>query len=160
MPAVRAAGTLTVTANFANTETVTVGGKVYTFQDTLTDVDGNVKVGASASASLDNLKAAINLESGAGTAYAASMTENLNVRVSSKTATTIVVKARVPGTIGNLIASTETGANASWGGAVLASGTGSVASDLHTFLAAKQLPADVAQEIRDIIDAQGSDVSA
>lgn len=64
-----ALGTLTAAANVADTETVTIGGKVYTFQATLTNVDGNVKVGADAATSLANLHAAINLGSGAGTAF-------------------------------------------------------------------------------------------
>ena len=38
---VKATGTLTLTANPLNTETVTIDGKVYTFQTSMTDVDGN-----------------------------------------------------------------------------------------------------------------------
>ena len=68
--------TLTLGAQMTDTEVVTIGSKVYTFQTTLTDVDGNVKIGGSASDSIDNLIAAINLTAGAGTTYAASMTEN------------------------------------------------------------------------------------
>ena len=43
---------------------------------TLTDVDGNVKIGAAATNSIDNLISAINLGSGAGTTYATSMAPN------------------------------------------------------------------------------------
>ena len=67
---------LTLTGLPLDTETVTIGTKVYTFQTTLTDVDGNVLIGATASDSLDNLIAGIMLTAGAGTTYAASMTEN------------------------------------------------------------------------------------
>ena len=54
--------TLTASGVFTNTQTVVVGGKTYTTQTTLTDVDGNVLIGANAEATLANLKAAINLE--------------------------------------------------------------------------------------------------
>ena len=49
-----ATATLTGTT-IADGDDVTIGSKTYTFQDTLTDVDGNVHVGASDSDSLDNL---------------------------------------------------------------------------------------------------------
>jgi hypothetical protein len=59
--------------------TVTIGSKVYTFQDTLTNVDGNVKIGANPAACVANLIAAINLAAGAGTTYATAMTLNADV---------------------------------------------------------------------------------
>ena len=67
-------GTLTLSGNASDTETVVIGTKTYTFQTVLTDVDGNVLIGATASDSIDNLIAAINLAAGAGTTYATSMT--------------------------------------------------------------------------------------
>lgn len=121
--AVLAAGTLTGTANFADTETVTIGTKVYTFQDTLTDADGNVHVGADLEASCDNLRAAINLDGVAGTDYATSMTEHPDVSATD-TATTVIATAKVGGTGGNAIATTETGGNASWGAVTLEGGLG------------------------------------
>jgi len=129
---VRAQGTLTGSANFGNTETVTVGGKTYTFQTTLTNVDGNVHIGASLTASLLNLFNAINATGGVpGTDYAAAMTENENVESVSSNATTLVVRAKLGGTAGNSIASTETCANAAWGGATLAGGTNSTVTALN-----------------------------
>src|SRR5688572_6823509 len=71
---VQATQTLTLTGNALDTETVVINGKTYTFQDTLTNVDGNVKTGASAAASITNLIAAITLGAGSGTAYAAATT--------------------------------------------------------------------------------------
>jgi hypothetical protein len=150
--AVKAVGTLTSSGAALNTETVTVGGKVYTFQTTLTDVDGNVLIGANAAASIVNLKAAINLGSGAGTLYAAAMALNENVRATSSDATTLVVKAKVPGTVGNTIASTETLTNFAWGAAVLASGTGSVYDDIRALVARSQMNAVVQQQILDMFD--------
>ncbi len=114
--------TLTLTANAANTETVTLGGKVYTFQTVLTDVNGNVQLGGDADESRDNLVAAINLGGTPGTDYAASMT--LNAAASA----TIPVDGFGDPIPGVLIAvakavgnpnSLETLANGSWGSAAL-----------------------------------------
>lgn len=157
MAVVFAAGTLTAAANAANTETVTVGGKVYTFQGTLTDVDGNVQVGADAATSLANLKAAINLEAGAGTKYATAMTANAHVVATAVTATTLVVKAKVAGELGNLIASTETGAQLSWGAATLAGGSGNISTDLRALLTGSQVNAAVHQQILTMTDPEGDE---
>lgn len=157
MAVVYALGTLTAAGNAANTETVTVGGKVYTFQATLTDVDGNVQVGADAETSLANLYAAINLGTGAGTAYAAATTANDHVVATSKTATTLVVKSKVPGKIGNLIASTETGVSLSWGAATLASGSGSIVDDIRSLLAGQQFSAGAYQALIDLTDPQADE---
>jgi precorrin-4 methylase len=142
--------TLTSTGVALNTETVTVGGKVYTFQTSLTNVDGNVLIGASASESLDNLKSAINLDTTAGVPgvkYATAMTANLNVKATTKTATTLVIQARLPGTLGNLIASTETLTNFSFGSGTLTGGTGSAAVAIAEIMANCQVNADVLQSL-------------
>ena len=121
----KATGTLTTTANFSDGETVTIGTKVYTMQDTLTNVDGHVKIGASATASLANLAAAINNTGGVrGTDYAALNTADPEVTATSG-ATTLVATAKVAGTANNSVATTETSATASWGAATLAGGTNS-----------------------------------
>ncbi len=57
-----------------NGETIVIDGKTYTYEDELTDVDGNVHIGGSASATRDNLRDAMNLGDGEGTDYAESMT--------------------------------------------------------------------------------------
>jgi hypothetical protein len=62
--------------NAVNTSFIFVGGKKYTFQTTLTNVDGNVAIGSNPQTTLQNLYNAINLGTGAGTAYAAAMTAN------------------------------------------------------------------------------------
>lgn len=157
MAVVYALGTLTASGNPANTETVTVGGKVYTFQTTLTNVDGNVKIGADAETSLANLYNAINLGTGAGTAYATAMTANDHVRATSKTATTLVVKSRVPGLIGNLIASTETSTVLAWGAATLASGSGSVTTDIRTLLSEHQFTAHAHQALVEFTDPEADE---
>lgn len=148
--AVAATGTLTTSANPGNTETVTIGNKVYTFQTSLTNVDGNVFIGASEAASLQNLYDAINLTGTPGTQYATLMTKHDYVRATAVTTHTVVLKALLPGTQGNLITSTETLANGSFGGAVFASGTGSAHANLKTWVtgvqASMQLNAQVQRE--------------
>lgn len=134
--AVAATGTLTLTGNAGDTETVTIGTKVYTFQTSLTNVDGNVLIGATASDSLDNLIAAINLSAGAGTLYAAATTANGFVSAAAGAGDTMDVTAIKAGTFGNTIASTETLANGSWGGSTLSGGSG---GDVK-ILAAGELP--------------------
>jgi hypothetical protein len=148
-----ASGTFT-DASVADTETVTVGGKTYTFQATLTDVDGNVDLGANNTEALANLAAAINLGAGAGTAYAASMTENPLVRAISSDATTLVVRSKVEGAIGNQIASTEA-AGGSWGAATLTGGSG----DLQALIRAIsiQAPAGIKQALIDLTDPEGDE---
>lgn len=122
--AVAATGVLTGTSNFADTETVTIDTKVYTFQTTLTNVDGNIQIGGSLAASLQNLFDAINLTGTPGTQYAASMTLHPTVTATANDATTLTVTAKAAGTFGNTIATTETATNASWGGATLSGGSG------------------------------------
>ena len=121
-----ASGVLTSSGVFTNTQTVVVGGKTYTTQTSLTNTDGNVAIGADASTTLQNLKDAINLTGTPGTQYATLMTINPEVVAMAKTATTLTVKAKTPGTVGNLIATTETQTNAAWGAGLLASGAGTV----------------------------------
>jgi hypothetical protein len=124
--AASATGTLTLTGNAADTETVTIGTKVYTFQTVLTDVDGNVLIGATASDSLDNLIAAINLDAGAGTLYATSMTVNTDVTAAAGAGDTMDVTAKKAGETQNTVATTDTVTNGSWGGATLSGGAGLV----------------------------------
>jgi len=121
--AVQATGTLTTTANFSNGETVTTGTKTYTFQTVLTNVDGNVLIGATAANSLANLANAIILGAGSGTVYAAATTANTFVTATSG-ASTLSLTAITGGPNGNTIATTETAANASFATATLTGGSG------------------------------------
>lgn len=140
---VPAVGTLTSSGTFTDTQTVVVGGKTYTTQTTLTNVDGNVLIGANAAATLQNLYDAINLTGTAGTQYAAAMTANTRVKATAVTATTLVVQALTPGEVGNLIATTETQTNAAWGAATLASGAGNFTAWVAALEAGSQLNAEV-----------------
>jgi len=134
---VAASGTLTGSANFSNTETVTIDVKTYTFQTTLTNVDGNVQIGVDLATSLANLAGAINLTGVAGTDYATATTIHPTAFASAITATTLVATAKTQGTGGNTIATTETSATASWGGATMSGGGGTTAV---VVLANSQLP--------------------
>lgn len=119
---VAATGTLTLSANAGDTETVVIDTKTYTFQTILTDVDGNVLIGATASDSIDNLVAAINLGAGGGTKYAASMTLHPTVTGSAGAGDTLVGTAKTKGVAGNTIVTTETLTSGSWGGGTLSGG--------------------------------------
>lgn len=113
---VKASSVLTVTSgmNVSNGDTVTIGGKVYTFQTTLTDVDGNVDIGADDDGTAANLAAAINLGAGAGTAYAASMTKHPSVTAVAVTnAVTVTAISGIKG-VGNAITISEASTNLVW----------------------------------------------
>lgn len=120
---VAATGVLTFADNAANGETVTIGTKVYTFQTVLTNVDGNVLIGGTVGASIENLVAAITLGAGAGVTYAAATTLHPTVTASTDGVTpTMDATAKSPGAAGNAIATTETGGDLSWGAATLTGG--------------------------------------
>jgi hypothetical protein len=113
-------GELTLTSSPSDGETVTIGDKTYTFQASLTDVDGNVNIGGDAAQTLDNLIRAINLGAGAGSDYAASMTAN-TYGAANVGATDLIMEVKLFDSRGTLrgIATTETLANGSWGAATM-----------------------------------------
>ncbi len=115
-------GVLTLTGQPLDTETVVIGGKTYTFQTVLTDVDGNVLIGASAGDSCDNLVAALNFDAGAGSLYAASTTEQTDVDASAGVGDTMDLVAQSGGTSGDSITTTETLTNGSFGEVTLTGG--------------------------------------
>jgi hypothetical protein len=145
---VRASGVLTFSGVAVNAQTVTIGGKVYTTQTTLTDVDGNVLIGADQTATAANLAAAINLGAGAGTTYATSMTENPHVAADATAAAGVLtVRAKIPGAVGNLVDTTETQTNAAWGAATLASGSGDFSDAIAAIMAYAQVNSEVIQAL-------------
>ncbi len=115
-------GVLTLTGNAANNETVVVGGKTYTFQTVLTEEDGNVFIGVDASASIDNLIAAITLGAGSGTLYAQETSRHPTATASAGAGDTMDVDAKSPGVAGDLIDTTETLTSGSFGAATLTGG--------------------------------------
>ena len=152
MAVVNASGTLTFAGQAVAAETVVVGGQTYTWRASLA-ASGDVLIGASAAASAQNLFDAINGTGTPGTQYHASTPLNSQVRASAVTATTVVVQSKIGGTIGNLIASTETMTQRSWGGATLAGGSGDQAADLKALLQSSgaQMSAQVAQALAEIV---------
>lgn len=148
--------TLTSSGVFGNTETVTIGGKVYTFQTALTNVDGNVLIGANQTASHLNLLNACNLTGsgaqGAGTAYATLMTINQQVIATSSTGTTTVFGARIKGGTGNQIATTKTVVNATFTSTVMASGSGDASALLNLIRTESQSKADELQALNLILN--------
>lgn len=154
MAVVNASGTLTFSGNAVAAETVTIGNQVYTWRASVTTTANEVLVGASAAASAQNLFDAINLTGTPGTQYGSLTTKHQQVRASAVTATTVVVQAKVGGTIGNLINTTETMTVGAFGGALLTGGTGDQAEDLRLLLltSGAQFPSDVAQALREIVN--------
>lgn len=105
-----------VGANLSNGNTATVGGKTYTFQTVLTNVDGNVLIGATTDDTLENFRAAINLDAGAGSTYAVATTINSQVSAYLLRTGMLRVGAKTAGASGNSIACTTTAAVADWTG--------------------------------------------
>ena len=127
--------------NVSNGDTVTIGTRTYTFQTTLTNVDGNVKIGTTAALSLTNLVNAITCLSGIpGTDYASATTEHADVTAASPSSTTALVMAMVSGAAGNLIGTTKTDTTLTWTTATLAEGADNVSSSF--LLATVAIPAN------------------
>jgi hypothetical protein len=124
-PYTYATGTFSASGAIADTETVTIGTKVYTIQAALTEVDGHVQRGASQTATIANLVAAINLDLGSGTAYAAATTVHPLARAAMGTGASMLVTAKLPGPSG-MIASTTTAALGAWTAGTLLGGRGTV----------------------------------
>lgn len=118
---VAATGTLTAAGNPSADDTVTVAGRTYTFKASLSGAD-QVLIGADASATLDNLIAAINGAAGAGTTYGNGTTAHATVTAAAGSGDTMVVTAVTGGTAGNALATTEASSVLSWGAATLTGG--------------------------------------
>lgn len=108
-PAVKARGTLTLALNASNGETVLIDSKTYVFVNTLTGVDGQVKIGATKEESVANLIAAINLDGTPNSQYTTQTTLHPTVyaKIGPTTAKLIAV-AKTGGVSGNSIVIGET----------------------------------------------------
>jgi hypothetical protein len=126
LPQLKARGVLTFGANAGDGKIVTIDGKDYTFETVLTNVDGHVLIGGSASASLDNLIAAITLGAGSGTAYAAATTLHPTVTAQAGVGDTMIATAKDQGTAGNSIDTTTDVVSATWSAATLTGGAAGV----------------------------------
>lgn len=122
-PFTAATGQLVLTANAADTETVSLDGVTYTWEAVFTNTANKVLIGASADASINNLVAAINGGAGSGTVYGAGTTPSANTSAANIGNNVMKVTANAVGTSGNSIATAETMANAAWdNGATLTGG--------------------------------------
>lgn len=129
-----ATGTLTLSGNANDAETVVIGSKTYTFKTALTPAANEVLIGASASDSCDNLIAAINGGAGAGTLYGTGTTASTEVSAAAGTGDTVDLTALVEGPAG-VVATTETMTSGAFGAATLTA-SGSTASASPTLTSA------------------------
>jgi len=132
----------TLTSNATNPtagDSITIGNLKYTFIATALSNNGytpyEILIGATASATLDNIKSAINGTTGAGTVYGIGTVKHPQVIATTKAPTTLLVTAIAAGTGGNSIATTVagTGATLSWTSTVMASGSGNNPTPLSNF---------------------------
>jgi hypothetical protein len=114
--------------------TITINGRVYTFVTALSETSGASAIadqilhGAAVANALDNMKLAINGGSGMGSLYSTGTIPHGDVIATTNAADSQVIQARLLGSAGNAITTTETLANTTWGAATLASGSGAVGS--------------------------------
>lgn len=141
-----ATGTLTSdNTNVANNDTVTIGTQTYTFKTNLTasTTANEVHIGSDADGSLLNLIRAINGSGTPGTDYGSLTPVNASVSAAtSVTAHAFLITAKVSGAVGNAIATTETSAHLSFGGATLSGGVDATSTGAE--LAAGAFPTDLA----------------
>lgn len=117
----KATGTLTLGDNPSNTEVVVIGTRTYTFKTVLAAAN-DILIGASASATLDNLIAAINGAAGEGTTYGTDTAVHALVTAAAGAGDTMDVTAKRVGLKGNTLATTTT-ATGGWATATLEGGT-------------------------------------
>lgn len=130
-------GTITASGVAVAGETVTIGGVTYTWRAAITAASpaNEVKIGAAATNSLDNLKDAINgtaLVGAPGSEYSQKTVRHPLVTAGAKNATSLVVASTDTNTSGAL-ATTETMSNWAWGAGTLSAGTlGTVSQNTKT----------------------------
>lgn len=145
--------TIDAVGEITNGETIVVAGKTYTFQDTLTDSDGNVHIGSDIAGTRSNFIAAINLSNegesavGAGTDYAASMTRNAEVHA-YESGDTVVIRAHAPGAQGNRIPCTVGTSGVTLDNATLENGSGSLAVWAEELLQYNQINSEVQSHLK------------
>ena len=129
----KASSTLTAASTFSDGEHVHIEGVTYTFKTTLSSPaqTNEVLIGASAAASLDNLKIAINASGGTeGTEYSVGTVAHPLVTATTNANTTQVIEAKQFGTAANAYRTSEDCASASWTGTTLSGGVAAVANEV------------------------------
>lgn len=98
-------------------DTVIVGANTYVLKAAPTTVANQVKIGASAAETANNLIAAINAAAGAGTTYGSLTVEHPTVNARLNASAVVEFVAKTPGVAGNAIAVSEVGTGFSFAGA-------------------------------------------
>lgn len=122
-----ATGTLTFSGPGTDGEVIVIGSRTYTLRNSISATANAVLIGASAAATAENLRRAINLDGVSGTNYGSSTTIHANVSAANVGAV-VTVTAKAVGTAANAYATTTTSAAASWGAATM---TGGAAGDQY-----------------------------
>lgn len=118
-----ARATLTFAAQPSPTETVTIGGQVYTFVSSLSG-SADVLIGSSVAATLSNLVAAVMANADeAGTTFSAALVANPDATAVEFYDDTVVAYAKATGTAGNAVATTTTVTGGAWNFATLVGGS-------------------------------------
>ena len=101
--------TLTMDTQPTDGDTIVIGSRTYTWEGTLTEVDGNIWIGANVAAAKLNLGYAIAASGGTpGTDYATAMTANTEVTIAAFVSDDAVFSSILAGVAANSFASTET----------------------------------------------------
>jgi hypothetical protein len=124
-----ASSTLTLANNLTDGNRIVIGSTTYTLRETLAQAY-DVLIGVDASATLDNLIAAINKAAGEGSTYGTGTVAHPTVSAAAGAGDTATITAKAPGVAGNAIATLEYGAAASWTGATLSGGADTVANEV------------------------------
>ena len=108
----KASNILTAAGQPSDTETIVIGGVIYTFLDIFVDAGTNVHIGGTAAETLDNLISAITgVATGAaveGTDFPTGVTVNTDVTAFQGAGDTVFVQALAAGTADNAVATTST----------------------------------------------------
>lgn len=120
--------------------TFVIDGQSYYFTNQLSeDVPGVTAVAneilwvTNDATALDNMKSAINGSGTEGTNYSTGTDAHPTVTATTNAAAAQTIQAKVFGTLGNAITTTETGDNMAWGGATLSGGTDAARLMLNTY---------------------------
>ena len=137
---VKSQGKLTFSgAGPSDEDTVTIGGKVYTFLEELDDADGSVLIGEDNEETIDNLVAAINGGAGRGTGYGLATVTHTTVTAAKNSTDKVIITAIAGGTAGDAITLAEDADNVAKDAATLGTTTAGVdptATEVGTALTA------------------------
>ena len=130
-----------VTGVVTASSTFVINGVSYYFTNQLTETVNGVASAianeilwvTSDAVALDNMKIAINGSGTEGTDYGTGTNANPDVVATTNGATTQVIEAKVFGTLGNSITTTETMTTTSWTGTTLSGGTNAARLILNTY---------------------------